>query len=125
MNFIARKYKELRLTVDPRIRIRDQGRSITKSLTGETQLGLTIEFHNGLFETKDPTIIAILKNHPRYGLDYISDERSKDANIPGVEAVAEMNEKKAVAEELRSTCTVCGAKFKTEFALQGHMRKHD
>lgn len=126
MKFIARKHKGLRIVIDPRVRIKQMGRSITQSLTGDTKLGLTVEFQNGLYETKDQVVIKALKNHPGYGISYLSDEPGKEANQPVVEAVAAENEKKAFAEELRSVCTFegCGKKFANEAALNGHMRVH-
>lgn len=123
MRFISRKHRNLRIVLDPRIRVKDFGRTITQSLTQQTKLGLTVEFKDNLFETNDKVTIEALKNHPEYGFAFISDEVGVKVE-PTVEAIAAHNEKKAVAEEARSTCDICGAKFKNDFALNGHMKTH-
>lgn len=122
MIFISRKHSALRIVLDPRIRIKNMGRSTTESLTGQTQLGLSVQFRDNMFETNDPVTIKALKNHPDYGMAFRSDEQMKVE--PTAEAVATENEKKAVAEEVRSTCPTCGEKFKNEFALNGHLKSH-
>lgn len=123
MKFIARKHKNLRIVLDPQVRFKQMGRTFTQSLTGDTKLGLTVQFANGIFETKDKETIKALKGHSGYGIQFFSDEAG-EAVSPSVEAVAAENEKKAVAEEVRSTCPECGEKFKNETALNGHMRVH-
>lgn len=123
MKFVSRKHSGLRVVLDPRMRQRIQGRSITGSLTGDTNLGLTIEFRDHLFETNDKQTIELIKNHPKYGLDFypLSGEEKVE---PTVEAIREENEKAEYREELASTCPECGAKFKSEAALNGHSRTH-
>lgn len=123
MKFIARKHKGLRIVLDPRIRIKNMGRSTTQSLTGDTQLGLTVEFVDGIFETDDKKTIEFLQNHPAYGYDFISDEKKKF--VPTVQAAREANEKAEFAEQLRSKCPECGKEFANETALNGHMRVHN
>jgi len=123
MKFIARKHKGLRIVLDPRVRIKDMGRSITQSLTGQTKLGLTIEFHDGIYDTNDKEVIKALKNHPGFGLEFFNDEPVPVT--PTVEAAAAENEKKGYAEEIRSTCTECGKKFANETQLNVHMRTHE
>lgn len=124
MQFIAKKHSSLRIILDPRIRIKDMGRTRTESLTGLTKLGLTVEFHDGLFETNDPKIIKALREADGYGISYIAADPN-ETNEPSVEGVKALNEKKAYAEEIASTCPKCGNKFKTEFALNGHMKTHN
>lgn len=123
MKFVSRKHAGLRVVLDPRMRQRIQGRTITGSLTGDTKLGLTIEFREHVYETKDKDIIALIKAHHKYGLDFYPLDADEKAE-PTVEAVREENEKKEFQEELASTCPECGEKFKSEAAVNGHMRVH-
>lgn len=123
MKFFARKHSALRLVLDPTFKHREMGRTTTESLTGKTKLGLTVEFVNGVYETDDPKIIRILKEHDGYGLAFYSDEAGEVAT-PTVAAVAAQNEKKAYAEDLASTCPECGNKFGTVGVLNSHMKVH-
>ena len=84
--------------------------------------GLTVEFINGSYETKDQNIIDQLKAAKRYGLDFYTDSKEKDE--PSREAIKEVNEEKEYIEANASVCTECGAHFKNAFALQGHMKVH-
>lgn len=121
MKFIARKHRNLRLVLDPQMRFRDQGRAITKSLTGETKLGLSVQFENSIYETEDKTIIKFLKNHPSFGIAFIAEN---EVGTPSVDAVRAENEKKAKAEELRSKCPECGEQYDNEMMLNSHMKTH-
>jgi len=115
MLFIS-KYANLRLILEPKRWKEIEG---SKFLTD----GLTVEFHNGQYSTNDKDIIEKLKNTKIFGRDYWSGEKGKDELT--VEAVREKNEENEYKEELQSTCPECGKKFKTEFALKGHLASHD
>lgn len=123
MKFVSRKHAGLRVVLDPRMRQRIQGRTITGSLTGDTALGLTIEFRDHVYETNDKKIIELIKNHTKYGLDFYP-MAGEEKVEPTKEAIVEENEKAEYREELASTCPECGEKFKSEAAVNGHMRVH-
>lgn len=120
MKFIARKHKGLRIVLDPRIRHKEMGRTITESLTGNTKMGLTVEFHDGFYETDDPKIIKALKSADGYGLDFFSDDKEPDE--PSVEAVRAENEKKEYQQKIANKCPYCGDEFKNEKAVEAHMK---
>jgi hypothetical protein len=123
MKFFSKKHSQLRIVLDPQYRVKEHGRSITKSLTGETQLGLAAQFEKGVFETSDKKTIEFLRNHSSYGISFFSDEPGEIAD-PAPEAKEKEEEKKAIAEQVRSQCPDCGSKFQTENALNAHMRVH-
>lgn len=125
MQFLARKHSGLRVVLDPRFRKKEMGRTTTESLTGATKLGLTIEFVNGVYETKDPEVIELIKAHPSYGMDFFSADL-KEVIVPTEEAIQAENEKKEVVEEIASVCTEpgCGKRFRNQTALNGHLRIH-
>ncbi|OGZ28228.1 MAG: hypothetical protein A2562_00125 [Candidatus Nealsonbacteria bacterium RIFOXYD1_FULL_39_11] len=83
--------------------------------------GITVEFQNGFYETEDEKIIEMLKNHPQYGVKFYS---KIGVDVPNKIGLRQENELKVLAEEIRSTCPKCGKKFKNEFGLLAHMRKH-
>ncbi len=67
MKFVS-KYKEHRIILEPTDRtIDDQRRTIIHR-------GKKAEFYNYQFNTQDPVIIDLLKNHREYGIMFTSDE---------------------------------------------------
>lgn len=124
VTFIAKKYKQLRVVLDPRISESVGGIRVMKGMTGQFPQGKTVEFNEGEYSTSDEAIIEALKAHPSYGMSFYSDEPG-EAITPTDEAVALENEKKEVAEELASQCPKCGEQFKNAAALTGHMRVHN
>lgn len=114
MKFITKKYKELRLVFTP----------MYKRMVGlrtEIVPGITVEFHNGTFETADETIIDALKHHPFYGTQFFAAEGADKPNLEGLKAE---NEKRSLAEEIASQCPECGRQFKNQAGLDVHMRSH-
>ena len=100
MQFISRKYKRLRVVLDP-ISFREvAGKRILIGLNGDFKLGYSAKFEDGKFETKDPTIIKALKSNPGYGFEYSVLEANP---IITKEAEKTKTEKKIVAEEAANT----------------------
>lgn len=100
MLFIARKYKRLRLVIDPITYQMSAGRKILTSLNGAFPLGLSVQFEGGKYETKDKKIIDALRKHPQYGYSFSSPEEIVE---PSIEAIREINEKKELVEKVRKT----------------------
>lgn len=122
MLFLTKKYSELRLVIDPKAATEVNGRRVTKGLYGSTS-GITVEFHEGRFETKDEDLIETLKGHRLYGVAFYTDEAAADK--PNTEGLREENEKHAAAEEAGAICPECGRKYKTSETLARHMKTHE
>lgn len=107
MQFISRKYKQLRIVLDPKAHREVEGRRMMVGLNGQFPIGKVIEFQEGKYETKDPIVIEALKSHEAYGYDFYSlevDDRGKPkAAKPSEKALREHNEKKALANEVADT----------------------
>lgn len=114
MLFIS-KFANLRLILEPKRWKEIDG---SKFLTD----GLTVEFQNGQFSTKDEELIKKLKNTKVFGRDYWTGEKGKDELTP--EAVKEINETKEYIGKLESKCPECGKEFGSEASLRGHMLSH-
>ena len=100
MQFISRKYKRLRVVLDP-ISFREvAGKRILIGLNGDFKLGYSAKFEDGKFETKDPAIIKALKSNPGYGFEYSALEANP---IITKEAEKTKAEKKLAAEEAANT----------------------
>lgn len=114
MRFYTKKFKELRLVFTP----------MYKRMVGlrmEIVPGVTVEFHNGTFETQDETVIDALKHHPMYGTQFFAEQ---GADMPNTEGLRIENEKAAIAEEIASQCPECGKQFKNKAGLDVHLRSH-
>lgn len=100
MQFISRKYKRLRVVLDP-ISFREvAGKRILIGLNGDFKLGYSAKFEGGKFETKDPAIIKALKSNPGYGFEYSALETNPK---PTEEAKQTKLEKKVVAAQVADT----------------------
>lgn len=120
MQFFTRKYKNLRLVVEPRSTIVIEGVPIIKGLNNRFPLGLTVEFIDGQYKTNDPEIIKAIKKHPNYGTHfYAEDYNPEDRNEEG--ALAD-EEKKSAAERVGSQCPFCAEKFANKGLLAMHVK---
>jgi hypothetical protein len=119
--FISLKFKELRVVLDPQTKKEVQGTLVASSLYGKFPTGFVAEFKGGAFTTSDEAVIEALKEHPTYGAAFVC-ASDKGAVKLKDEALRMINERKAVAEELASTCIKCGRKFKNEEGLKIHLR---
>ena len=122
MLFLTKKYSELRLVLDPKTAVAVDGRRVTKGMYGSAS-GITVEFHEGRFETEDEKLIDTLKAHRLYGVAFYADDN--EAAEPNSEGLREENEKHALAEEAGSICPECGRKYKTAASLDKHMKSHE
>ena len=122
VTFISRKYKELRVVLDPKWAKEVEQRRVMTGLHGHFPAGKTVEFHDGVYVTSNEKEIELLKNHQSYGMSFYSSEDGADT--PTDEALRHMNEKKTVAEEIASQCPECGKKFGSEAAVRAHMKVH-
>lgn len=124
VTFLTRKHSALRIVLDPSRKKEVAGNVITEGLGKKfaDKLPVTVEFINGQYETSDKAIIKALKEHQGFG--YAFYDRDEDKAEPTIDAIREGNEKKALAEELRSQCDVCGKKFLNTQQLNGHMAVH-
>lgn len=122
--YIARKYKSLRLVIEPRSSKEVEGRRIQTGLHGRFLTGKTIEFNQGEYTTNDPREIEAIDSHPEIGLSFYRADR-QGVDTPSDEAVAKYNEKREVVESVTNTCPECGFNAKSDFGLQAHMRKHE
>lgn len=100
MQFIARKYKRLRVVLDPISFKEVAGKRVLIGLNGDFKLGYSAQFDNGKFETKDPAIIKALKGNPGYGFEYSALEF---APVLTEEAKNTKSEKKLVSEQVAQT----------------------
>ena len=66
------KYSSLRLIVEP-------SRTIVEGRSRHIENGLTVEFKDGNFVTKDKELISKLKSLSNYGLDFKSVEAKADS----------------------------------------------
>ena len=126
MIFISKKHSALNLVIDAKTFQVVNGRTIMTGLNGEFPVGMSIQFANKLYETKDPKVIKALKNHPRYGVTFFSEELAKETETGEVEinpqALAEVEEKNALVEDIASQCEWCGKKLANKSGLQLHQR---
>src|SRR6266498_4345279 len=101
VQFLSRKYRSLRIVLDPKAYKEVQGRRMMTSINGYYPQGKTVEFQNGMFETDDEKLIELLKEHPGFGADfYIPAEGAK----PKEEAVKKENAKKEAAFSAANKC---------------------
>lgn len=86
MIFYTTKYRELILTVDPKTVVVESGVRMTRGMHGLFPNGLSIEFKNRMFDTKDlrlpfdkeMKLIKVLKNHPSYGVSFVAQDSTAD-----------------------------------------------
>lgn len=123
VTFFSRKYKELRVVLDPKTYKVEAGVRMATGLTGKFPIGRSVQFQDGMYTTSDPAEIKALKEHESYGLGFYSDEPGEAAE-PTDEALRKENEKKELAEAARSTCPECGKKFANEMGVVAHMKVH-
>lgn len=109
MLFLARKYRSLRIVIDPITYQMSGGKRVLTSLNGNFPLGLSIQFQGGRYETSDKKIIEALRKHPQYGYAFSSPEETVE---PTREAIREINDRKEVVEKVRKTNPPKGAPVK-------------
>ena len=126
VTFISKKYKELRVVLDPVMRKEVAGAVVTSGLRHifPDDLPRAVEFKNGEFTTSDKLTIQALKEHVNYGVQFISTDQEGEPELKD-EAVQELNAKEELTQAARSKCPECGKDFKTDFGLQGHMKTHN
>lgn len=94
--------------------------------TGERQYlaGVSARFHENIFETNDPEIIAALKAHRMYGIEFSGEEEK--TITPNPEGVASMKEERQASEDLTNSCPHCAYKANTASGLRLHIKaKHN
>lgn len=114
MKFISKKYKELRIVIKPMSKV-------MVGLKPQIVPGITVEFHNGLYETNNSEVIEALREHVGYGIQFFAES---GVDQPSDESLRIENEKKAFVEELGSVCPLCGFQAKNNNTLKFHMKKH-
>ena len=107
MQFLSRKYKQLRIVLDPKAHREVEGRRMMVGLMGQFPIGKVVEFQNGKYETNDQRVIEAMKAHESFGYDFYSlevDEKGRPkAAKPSDKAIREHNEKKALANQVADT----------------------
>lgn len=110
----ASKYKRFRLTLrGSTYRVMDGIRELVP--------GVQVLFMDGLANVTDENIIAQLKKHPQYGLDFWSEGQ----NEPNAEGKNNADIQKQMQEDLLTSCPKCPFKAQTKMGLMSHIRsKH-
>lgn len=107
MIFISKKYKSLRVVLDPKSYQIIEGKRLVVGLEGKFKIGKTIEFENHKFETDDKAVIDALKNSDQYGFEYYALEKDKEGKVKEVklseQALRKINEKKELVEDVADT----------------------
>lgn len=96
MIFVTKKYKNLRIVIDPKGTVLAEGRRIVTGLLGLSKVGLSVEFIDGHFETDDEKIIDLLKKNDDYGISFVAVE--KDEEGKQIEPTLKGSQKKKVQE---------------------------
>ena len=126
MIFISKKHSALNVVLDAKTFQVVNGRTIMVGINGDFPIGMSVQFANNIFETNDPKIIKAMKNHPRYGITFFSEDIAEEKATGEVEvkpeAVAEVQERESISEELASQCEWCGKKCANKSGLQLHQR---
>ena len=114
MKFVSR-YKDLKKVIVP-------SNYIFNSLGQRAyKAGKMAEFHDFQFETKDEESIEILKNDPRYGIDYWSAEKD-DVSPVSEEGQKLLEEEEMVKETVVTNCPTCGFRAASFAGLKAHIR---
>lgn len=108
MQFISRKYKNLRIVLDQKAHKEVDGRRMMVGLNNQFPIGKTVEFNEGTFQTDDPKVIAALKADEGFGYEFYALETDKKtgevvAPKPKDAALRKANEKKVIAQEVADT----------------------
>lgn len=129
--FKSNRFAEHRIVLDPRASREVNGRFVSESLDKKFEgfdNGLTVEFHNFIFETADPVIIEALKAHKDHGFMFsILDDAPVELSEEAQEKIATREE---VVNEVGSTdenalkCDSCEFTGKTIKGLEVHKRTH-
>lgn len=93
--------------------------------SGERQFvsGVKAKFHENKFETNDPEIIAALKAHRMYGVEFVGEETK--AVVPNAEGVAAVAMEREAQETLTNACPHCAYKAQSASGLRLHIKaKH-
>lgn len=98
--FYSRKYKELKVTLDPRGVAVKNGRTLIAGLKGDFPQGLTVEFQNGMYETNDPKIIKALRSNKNYGRGFFEEDQKVELTP---EQARKENERKELAKKAAET----------------------
>lgn len=86
MKFFSTKYRELIVTVDPKMAVIESGIRMTKGMNNLFPQGLSIAFKNREFDTKslrmnigdEMKLIKVLKKHPSYGVSFVAEDTKLD-----------------------------------------------
>ena len=120
MQFFTRKYRNMRVVVEPRSTVVIEGVPIIKGLNNKFPLGLAVEFKDGLYKTNDPAIIKALKAHVNYGVHFFAEDiKPGEQNEEG--AQMEQDKREGV-EGATSKCQFCGEKFANKGLLGIHIK---
>lgn len=124
MRFIARKYSNLIVVLDPAATVIEGGQRVLKGLNNQFPVGARAEFNEGMFETNDPKIIKAMKASKSYGVHFYSEDvKGADEDLADGNELAKVEEKKEYADKLASTCEWCGDKFENSGLLAIHQKK--
>lgn len=85
--------------------------------------GTCVKFENGRYSTEDKDIIKALKESRFCGVDFFIGDQSENLE-PSPAAKEELAKEKEAVSLASLTCPECGFVAKSEFGLNGHMRKH-
>lgn len=101
MKFIAKRYKELRIVLDPAMTYIERGQRFKKGMLGIFPNGFAVEFVDKEYSTNDKKIIEALKAHKSYNVEFFSDD--PEPSIISDEAARDLNEKREVADRAADT----------------------
>lgn len=124
MRFIARKYSNLIVTLDPAGTVIEGGQRVMKGLKGEFMTGMRAEFHDGVFETDDERIIDAMQRSKSFGVHFYAESiKGADEDLADDVELAKEQEKKDYADKLASKCEFCGKEFPNTGLLSAHHKK--
>lgn len=86
--------------------------------------GLCTKFEEGKFQTEDPETIALLKQNPRYGLDFRSIDQEKNEQLSEEAMISKAADESAL-DTVTNACPFCSFKAENKAGLKAHIRaKH-
>jgi len=86
--------------------------------------GLCAKFEENKFQTDDKEIIELLKQNPRYGLDFRSTEQEKNEQL-SEKALASKAADESSLDTVVNSCPFCEFKAANKAGLNAHIRaKH-